>query len=105
MDGIWKKLLEDYHHRRKKLSKKEQESQDAIQKKLYEANRWWNDWKLQLHWNNLEWVDPKYIPKTVKPFSTSSKKCYISKSDRKAHFVGNSRLKELDIDDFIKENR
>ena len=37
-----------------KLSKKEQEKQDEIQKKLYEANKWWNDWKFQLHWNKLE---------------------------------------------------
>ena len=26
---------------------------------------WWNDWKFQLHWNKLEWVDPKSTP-TVK---------------------------------------
>ena len=32
-----------------KLSKKSQERQDVIQKKLYEANRWWNDRKLQFH--------------------------------------------------------
>ena len=35
--------------RRTKLSKKAQERQDEIQNKLYEANKWWNDWKLQLH--------------------------------------------------------
>ena len=34
--------------RRPKLSKKSQENQDEIQKKLYEANKWWNDRKLQL---------------------------------------------------------
>ena len=56
----------------KKLSKKAQERQDVIQKKLYEANRWWDDWKFQLHCNNLEWVDPKSNPKIVKPFSASS---------------------------------
>ena len=42
-----------------KLSKKAQERQDVIQKKLYEANKWWNDLKFQLHRNKLEWVDPK----------------------------------------------
>ena len=41
---------------RTKLSKKSQESQDVIQKKLYESNRWWNYWKFQLHWNKLEWL-------------------------------------------------
>ena len=48
----------------------------------------------------LEWVDPKSNPKIVKPFSVSSKKFYINNNDRTAHFVGNSKLKELDIDDF-----
>ena len=85
--------------KRTKVSKKAQERHDYIQNKLYESNRRWNDLRFQLHWNNLEWVDPKYTPKRVKPFSVSSKKLYISKNDRKAHFVGHYRLKELDIDD------
>ena len=58
-----------------------------------------------MHWNKLEWVDPKYTPKRVKPFSVSSKKFYISKNDRTAHFVGHSKLKELDIDDFYKRKQ
>ena len=70
-----------------------QERQDVIQKKLYEANRWCNDWKFQLYWDKLEWVYPKYNPKRVKPFSVYSKNLYISKNDRKAHFVSHSRLK------------
>ena len=38
-------------------------------------------------------------------YSVSSKKIYINNNDRTAYFVGHSKLKELDIDDFIKENR
>ena len=75
--------------------------QNEIQKKLYEANRWWNDWRFQLHWNKLEWVYPKSNPKIVKHFFVSSKK-YISKSYRTAHCFGHSKLKELDINDFYK---
>ena len=30
--------------KRSKPSKKAQDNQDEIQKKLYEANKWWNDW-------------------------------------------------------------
>ena len=71
---------------------------------MYESNRWWNDWKSQLNWNKLEWVDPKSTLKRVKPHSVSSKQLYISNNDRTAHFVGHFKLKELDIDDFIKEN-
>ena len=40
--------------KRTKLSKKAPERNIYIQKKLYESNRWWNDWKLQLHRNKLE---------------------------------------------------
>ena len=59
--------------RRNKLSRKSQERQDELKKKLYEANKWWNDCRFQLHWHKLEWVDPKSNPKRVKPFSVSSK--------------------------------
>ena len=59
--------------RRLKLSKKAQERQAEIPKKLYEANKWWNDWKFQLHWHKLEWVNPKYLNKRDKPYSVSSK--------------------------------
>ena len=88
--------------KRTKLSKKAQERHDYIQNKLYESNRWRNGWKFQFHWNKLEWVDPKSTPKIVKPFSVSSKKLYISKNYRRAHFVGSSQLKELYINDFYK---
>ena len=91
--------------KRTKLSKKSQEKQDYIQKKLYEANRWRNYRRFQQHWNKLEWVDPKYNPKIFKPFSFSSKNIYINKKDRKAHFVGHSRLKELYIDDFYERKQ
>ena len=44
--------------KRNKPSKKAQDRHDLILKKHYESNRWWNDWKSQLHWIMLEWVDP-----------------------------------------------
>ena len=70
-------------------------------KKLYESNRCCNYWKFQLHWNMLEWVDPKTIPKRVKPFSVSSKKLYINNNDGTAHFVRYSKLTPLDIVGFF----
>ena len=88
-----------------KLGKKSQERQYYIQKKVYKSNRWWNDWIFQLHWDKLEWVDPKYTPKRVKPFSVSSKKLYINKNYRTAHFVGHYKLKELDINDSYKRKQ
>ena len=91
--------------KRTKLSKKSQERQDEIQKKLYEVNRWWNDWKFQLHWNKIERVNTKSNPKRVKPFSVSSEMFHISKNDRTAHFVGHYKLKELYINDFYKRKQ
>ena len=66
---------------------------------------WWNDWKFQLHWNMLEWVDPKSKPKKVKPFSVSSKEFYINNNDRTAHFVGHSKFTPLDIVEFYKRKQ
>ena len=38
-------------------------------------------------------------------YSVSSKKIYINNNDRTAYFVGHSKLKELDIDDFYKRKQ
>ena len=89
---------------RTKLSKKAQDRHDIIKKK-YESNRWWNYWRFQLHWNKLEWVDCKSTTNRVMAYSVSSKRFYIINNDRTAHFIGHSKLKELDIDDFYKRKQ
>ena len=38
-------------------------------KKLYEANRYWNDWTFQLYWNKIEWVNPRSQIKIENLFS------------------------------------
>ena len=63
---------------------------------------WQNDWKFPLHWNMLEWVDPKTTSKRVKLFSVFSKKFYINNNDRTPHFVGHSKLTPLDCVDFYE---
>ena len=87
--------------KRSKLSKKSKKRDVLIRNKPFKSNRWWNDWKFQLHWNMLEWVDPKSTPKRFKPFSVSSKNFYININDRTAHFVGHSKLTPLDIVNFL----
>ena len=42
----------------------------------------------------------KIYPKGYKPYYVSSKKFYIDKNYRTAHWVGYSKLKELGINDF-----
>ena len=91
--------------KRKKLGKKAQKRQDLIKNELFLSNVWWNDWKFQLHWNMLEWVDPKTTPKRVKKFSVSSKTFYIINKDRTAHFVGHSKLTPLDSVDFYERKQ
>ena len=51
-----------------KLSKKSQEKQDEIRKNLYEPKKWWYDWRFQLHWYTLEWVDPNSLIKRDIPY-------------------------------------
>ena len=88
-----------------KISKKAQQKQDKIQKKLYEANKWWNYLKFQLYWNKLEWLDPKTLIRRDKPYSVSSKIFYLNKNDRTDQWVGHSQLKELDNIDFFERKR
>ena len=45
--------------KKRKLSKKGQEEEDKIKRRLTEANQEWHDWKFQNHWNKLEWVNPR----------------------------------------------
>ena len=40
------------------LSKKAQDKYYKIKSNLQTANRNWNDWKFQMHWNMLEWINP-----------------------------------------------
>ena len=54
--------------RRPKLSKKSQEKDDEIKKKLYTYNRNWNDWRFQLYRNKLEWVNPRSETKIKNPY-------------------------------------
>ena len=44
---------------KQKLSKNPQEKDNRIKIDLQTANRNYNGWKLQQHWNMLEWVNPR----------------------------------------------
>ena len=45
--------------KKRKLSKKAEEKEDEIKRNLQTANQNWNEWKFQIHWNKLEWVNPR----------------------------------------------
>ena len=64
---IWEQPL----FRIPKLSKNKQDKADEI-KKIHKVNRYRNDWKFQLHWNKLGWVNPRSKIKGGKHYSFSS---------------------------------
>ena len=59
------------------LCKKTQKEEDEIKRKLTEANKYWNDWKFQIHWNKLEWVNPRSRDEQKNQFCVSSKKIVL----------------------------
>ena len=72
-------------------------------KKLYEANKCWNDNKCKLNCHKLEWVNLISWTKSNKLYSVSPDKFYLDKGDITSHWVGHSALKELDtIEFFVK---
>ena len=42
-----------------KISKKSQKEEDEIKIRLTEANQIWYDYKFHIHWNKLEWLNPR----------------------------------------------
>ena len=58
---------------KRRLIKKSQKEEDEIKRKLHEANQSWDDFKLQIHWNKIEWVDPRCQDERKNPFCVSSK--------------------------------
>ena len=43
----------------RKPSKKAQEKEDEIKRNLQMDNKNWNGWKFQIHWNKLDWSNPR----------------------------------------------
>ena len=73
----------------------------TILKPLKKENGNWNGWKFQIHWNKLEWVDPKSHNVNIDHFFTSSHKFYIKDKDMTCNWVGNSKMKPIDADELF----
>ena len=54
-----KKLGQKLPLKKTRLRKKPQNEGYEIKRKLTEANQYWNYWIFQIHWNKLEWVNPR----------------------------------------------
>ena len=67
------------------------------------ANHNRNDWKFQIHWNIIEWVNPRSHLKQKIHFCVSSKQLFLKNNNKTAHWVGHSKLKALDTKYFLQE--
>ena len=57
---MWKIRSEATTTKEKETKQKiPEKEEDKINRKLTEANQYWNDWKFQIHWNKIEWVNPR----------------------------------------------
>ena len=59
-----------------------------------------DDWKFQIHWNKLKWINPRKCIEGKYPFCDSSTKLCLKDNNQIAHWVGHSTLKPLDVENF-----
>ena len=45
-------------------------------------NEIWNDWRFQVHWNKLEWVNTRSIIEGKNPFCVCTKIIYLKDNDK-----------------------
>ena len=81
---------------KRKLRRKAQEKEYKIKIKLQTTNQKWNDWKFQIHWNKLQWVNPRNCNKRKNLHCVSSKKFYMKDNNKTADWFGQAKLKPLD---------
>ena len=55
--------------KKRKLTKNPKKEEDEINRKAYQ---YWNDWQFQIHWNKLEWVNPRSRDERKNPCCVSS---------------------------------
>ena len=65
---------------------KNQKEEDYMNIKIHKNNQDWNDWKFQVHWNKLEWVNPSSRVERKHSFCVSFKSC-LKDNVKNAHWV------------------
>ena len=63
--------------KKRQLSKKSPKVEDKTKRRLTEENQEWCDWRFKIHWNKLEWVNPRGRDEGKNPFCVSSKKIIL----------------------------
>ena len=51
------------------------------------ANQSWNDWKFQIPWDKLEWLNPRSLIERKNTFCVSSNKLCLKDNNKTAHWV------------------
>ena len=69
------------------LRKKEQEKEDEIKRQLQTANQNWNDWRFQINWNKVEWVNPRNNIEQNNSFCVSFKNICFKYNNKNEHWV------------------
>ena len=85
--------------KKSKLSKKIQEEENKIKIKLIKASQEWCDWKFLIHWNKLEWLNPRSRYERKIHFVCPKKA--FKDNNEPAHWVGHSKLGSPDLDEFF----
>ena len=70
--------------KKRKLIKKHTKKKE---KQPQTANQNWNDWRFQIHWNIIEWVNLLKFNKQTNVFCVSSKEFYLNDNIKTAHWV------------------
>ena len=80
------------------------EEEDEIQKIIWKANNGWIEYKFQLLWKDLEWVDPRTHNLKTNPFCTSTYKFYIKENNPLSHFVVHYNINLVGYNTFFNIN-
>ena len=80
----------------KEIMQKKQEDGNEIKRKLTVENKESCDWKFQIYWNKLEWVNPRSRDEIKNPFCVSSKK-FVLKITKKTCTLGRSLKTKIPI--------
>ena len=67
---------------KQKPRKKAKEKEDKIKINLQIADQSCNDWKFQIYWNKLQWVNPRSSIEGKSPFYVSSKKFCLKDNNK-----------------------
>ena len=67
--------------------KKPQEREYEVKRNLKMENQNWNDWKFQIYWNKLEWVNRRSRIQKKRLVCVSYKRVCLKDNNKTAHCV------------------